>query len=119
MIAVQGTFAFGFSQEEITTAALNTFNNASATFDWNTYLNQYLNGVAASNVPQYEAGQLAWGETYAAMAQRAMFDATGDAQHVDLLLHSAETMYANRADRLNPALNDHRVGIGHGINKAS
>ena len=106
IVAVQGTFAFGFSQEEITTAALNTFNTASANFDWNTYLNQYLNGVAASNVPQYEAGQLAWGESYAAMAQRAMFDATGDTQYVDLLLHSGETMYANRADRLNPALID-------------
>jgi hypothetical protein len=105
MVAVQGTFAFGFSQEEITTSALNTFNTASANFDWNTYLNQYLNGVPPGT-PKYEAGQLAWGESYVAMAQRAMFDATGDTQYVDLLLDSAETMYANRADRLNPALID-------------
>jgi hypothetical protein len=110
---VHGTYAFGLTQVEITTAALNTFNTASATFDWNTYLDQYLNGVPDDpNVPgdqsirQYEAGQLAWGESYAVMAERAMFDATDDTQYLDLLLHSAETMYANRADRLTPPLRD-------------
>ena len=97
---------FGRTQDDITALALSTFNTASATFDWNTYLNQYLNGVPASGIAQYEAGQLAWGESYAAMAERAMFDATGDTQYLDLLLHGAETMYANRADRLAPPLID-------------
>jgi hypothetical protein len=101
MVAVQGTFAFGFSQAEITTAALNTFNTASASFDWDTYLDRYLNGFPPSFSP-YDSGNLAWGESYVAMADRAMFDATGDTQHLDRLLDHAETMYVNRADRLNP-----------------
>jgi hypothetical protein len=96
---------YALTQEQITTAARDTFNTASANFDWNTYLNKYLNGEPPGT-PQYEAGMLAWGESYVAMVQRAMFDATGDARYVDLLLDSAETMYANRADRLNPALID-------------
>jgi hypothetical protein len=104
-LSVLSNRAFSLSQDEITATALTYFNNFSAATSWDTYLNQYLNGFSPT-YPQYEAGLLAWGETYVGATQLAMFDATGNTQYIDLVLHSAETMYDNRADRLAPALMD-------------
>jgi hypothetical protein len=98
------TFAFCQTQNEITAAALSTFNNKAATFPADYYLSYYLNGVPP--YPKYEGGLLTWGETYLGIAHHAMYQATRDTQYLELLLNHAEVMYANRADRLNPPLLD-------------
>lgn len=44
------------------------------------------------------------------MTRRAMFDATGDSEHLDILLDHAEIMHSNRADRLSLPLVDEQRG---------
>ncbi len=110
LVFIAGVFgaiptASGLTQDEISAAALSTYNDKASTFSANYYLNQYLNGVSPC-CPKYDASLLSWGETYLGIPHRAMYEMTHDTQYLELLLSHAEVMYANRGDRVSPPLYD-------------
>jgi len=90
----------------ITQEAVATFKALSARHNWDSYLTKYLNPTDSTRKPQYDASYLAWGTAYQLQARLAMFEATREARHLEYLLSSGETIFAHRADRLQPPLRD-------------
>ena len=112
VLSVLTCFAWAVPDHEtITQETVATFNALSARHNWDSYLTKYLNPTDSTRKPQYDASYLSWGTAYQLQARLAVLEATGEASHLEYLLSSGETIFAHRADRLDPPLRDDVRGV--------
>lgn len=106
-ITARGLEACAQTHAQITGEAREMYDRV--TRNWDIFLDRYI-VTGSGQMPQYDAGHLAWGQADHAQVRLSRFEADRDPADLEYILDQMDLLNAHRADRLSPALVDELRG---------